>query len=209
MRVKIGKYCNYWGSYQLADLLQYIGVSEERCYKIGEYFSDTKLQDILEWVYEKRKRKIKVMIHDYDIWDTPSTLALIILPMLKMIKEDEHGCPWVDDSEVPEELRSHNAPPKENEWDWDDLVFKRWDWVLGEIIFAFEKMQPDCDWENEFHSGNIDFSFKQCEDNPLLSKMVSGSANTHVFDREGHDKVDARINNGMRLFGKFFRNLWT
>lgn len=208
MRVKIGKYYDYYGGYQLADLLQYIGFSEDRCYKIGEYLSNTWLQKFCEWIDSKKKRKVKIHIDNFDIWSADSTLALIILPVLKAIKEEKAGCPWVDDSDVPEELRSINAPPKENEWDWDDLVFDRWNWVLDEMIFAMECASND-DWEAQFYSGKHDIYFEQCEDNPNLSEMKTGPNDTFKIDRDGYDKMNDRINNGLRLFGKYFRSLWT
>ena len=48
------------------------------------------------------------------------TLAMIIVPMLKQLKETKHGAPFVDDEDVPEELKSTSAPAKENDWDTDD-----------------------------------------------------------------------------------------
>lgn len=209
MKIFIGPYTNWIGAYQLADFLQYIGFSEDRCYKIGEYLSNTWLQAFCEWVDSKKKRKVKIKIHDYDIWGTPETLALIILPMLKMIKEEKSGCPWIDDEDAPEELRSINAPPKDNEWDWDDLVFDRWNWALDEMIWTFTQLQPDCDWEQQYYSGEIDMDFKRCEDTPLLMKMVDGPNHTWKVDKEGMDAHNARINNGLRLFSRYFRSLWT
>ena len=54
-----------------------------------------KLDDVVQWIYdhttnlvlERMKRKIKVKIHDYDIWSADSTIGLIVLPMLKKLKE--------------------------------------------------------------------------------------------------------------------------
>lgn len=209
MRVVIGKYRSYIGSYQLANLLQYIGVSEDRCHAIGKYLSNTWLQKFLEWVDSKKKRKVKIRVDNYDIWSTDSTLALIILPMLVMIKEEKAGCPWVDDEDVPEELRSINAPPKDNECEWDDFVFDRWNYVLDEMIWTFTQLQPDCDWEQQYYKGEIDFKFVQCKDDPNLSEMVSGPNDTWKVDKEGIDAHNDRINNGLRFFGKYFRSLWT
>ncbi len=41
------------------------------------------------------------------------TLSHIVVPMLKQLKETKHGAPFVDDEDVPEELKSTSAPPKE------------------------------------------------------------------------------------------------
>ena len=207
MKIFIGKYCDYWGVFQIADLLQHLGASEETCFKIGEWLSNTKLQTFLEWIDSKKKRKVKIKLHDYDIFSFDATIAMVILPGLKMIREDKHGAPFVDDEDVPDELKSTNAPPKEYEWDVDLLWFKRWDWVLEEMIFAMEAIVSD-DWEEKFHSGNMDLIWEKCEGSDL-SEMKDGPNNTHVFDEVGYKAYADRIQNGCRLFGRYFQNLWT
>jgi hypothetical protein len=66
------------------------------------------------------------------------TLAHIILPMLKQLKETKKGDPFTDDEDVPPELRSTNAKIKKNEWDTDEFHNDRWDWILDEMIYAFD-----------------------------------------------------------------------
>ena len=105
---------------------------------------------------KKGKQKISVKIDPWDTWSMDHTLGIIILPMLKQLKETTHGAPFVDDEDVPEELKSTSAPPKENEYDTDANHFKRWDWALDEMIFAFEHKVDDS-WEEEFRSGEIDW----------------------------------------------------
>ena len=91
------------------------------------------------WVLDRLHPAINyVKIDRYDTWSMDSTLAPIILPMLKQLKKDKHGAPFVDDEDVPEELKSTSAPAKENEYDTDAHHFARWDWVMDEMIFAFE-----------------------------------------------------------------------
>ncbi|MFA7287389.1 MAG: hypothetical protein WC055_00770 [Melioribacteraceae bacterium] len=208
MLVKIGKYYTYWGVFQLSDLLQHLGFSEDACYKIGKYLSNTKLNNFCEWVYSKRKRKVKIHIDEYDVWSLDSTLSLIILPCLIKIREDKHGAPYVDDADVPDELKSTYVTQKENIWDTDENWFKRWDYVLEQMIWSFERI-CDADDEDQFHTGNIDIQWKECKDNPNLSEMISGPDDTHVFNREGYLEHQTKIQNGLRLFGKYFRSLWT
>ena len=118
-----------------------------------------KLEDILQDVVNvtinkiqsKRKRKIKIKIHDYDTWGMDHTLALIILPMLKKLKAEKHGSPWVADEDVPDNLgiRTTDEEPKEND-PWGDNVHKRWDWVMNEMIWAFESLlEEDLDLSPE------------------------------------------------------------
>jgi len=152
-----------------------------------------------------------VKIDRYDTWSMDHTLADIVLPMLRQLKETKHGAPYVDDQDVPEELRSTSAPPRENEWDTDDNHFLRWDWVLAEMIFAFEHKVDDS-WEEEFRSGVIDFKSVACEwdenGQPKMYQMVDGPDHTYQCDYEGMKQVEARIQNGFVLFGKYYQNLW-
>ena len=92
----------------------------------GAKFS--RLHKFLNWVNEKRgAQTVYVKIDDHDVWSMYHTLAHIITPMLKKLKEIQHGAPYTDDADVPEHLRSTAAPPKENEWDTDENHFKRWE----------------------------------------------------------------------------------
>jgi hypothetical protein len=130
----------------------------------------------------RRKRKLKVRIDDYDVWGAHHTLALVIHPVLVRLKEKKHGAPWTDDSDVPEHLRSTEYPKKETEYDFDNGHFLRWDWILNEMIWAFEQESNE-DADDQF--------------------FVSGS-----YDKEKSLAWEARKANGFRLFGKYYSNLW-
>jgi hypothetical protein len=208
MRINIGPFINWVGPYQISDLLKKVGVSEDRCYSIGEYLSHTKLNDLCEWIHSKRKRKVSIHIDDYDVWNLDDTLAMITLPMLKRLKERKHGYALVDDEDVPEEIRSTNAPPKENEWDTDAMAESRWEYVLNEIIWAFEQLHPDNDWEKQYQSGVHDIIWVQSKDHPNCKEMKHGPNDTFKIDHEGRKVHRARIDNGMRLFGKYYGALW-
>jgi len=135
--------------------------------------------------------------------------------MLKQLKETQHGAGFVDDEDVPEELKSTSAPPKENEWDTDGNHFKRWEYVLDEMIFAFQ-CKVDDSWEEEFRSGVHDTIWVPIDkDGNEVPKgehkyyqMKDGPNNTYKCDYEGMKVVEARIQNGFRLFGRYYQNLW-
>ena len=107
------------------------------------------------------------------------------------------------------------AQPKENEWDTDSLHYMRWDWILDEMIFAFEMKCKD-DWASEFHSGEHDIKWVPVDkDGNEVAKgehrfyeMRKGPNDTHRVDMEGMQRVQARMQNGFRLFGKYYCNLW-
>ena len=168
------------------------------------------------WVLDRVHPKIEyVKIDRYDTWSMDHTLAPIILPMLKQLQKTKHGSPGVDDEDVPEELKSTSAPPKENEWDTDENWFKRWDWVLDEMIFAFE-CKVDDSWQDAFRSGVHDYiTVPVDKDGNEVPKgehkfwqMRDGPKNTFKCDYDGMRVVEARIQNGFRLFGKYYQALW-
>lgn len=162
----------------------------------------------------KKERRISVRIDRHDVWNMAETLALIVHPMLLELKDDKHGSPDVDDEDVPEELRSTSAPPREKDWDIDDNHHRRWEWVLDQMIWSFEQINTD--WENQFHSGEPDFQFVPAEDSgvdekgePLFYEMVHGPNHTATFDVDGYKAHLDRIQEGFRLFGKYYMALWT
>lgn len=154
----------------------------------------------------KKDRKVSVRIDYYDVWSLDHTLAIIIHPALLKLAEHKHGSPYVPDEEVPEHLRRSSAPPVKNDWETDENFHKRWDWVLQEMIWAFGQEIAEPHWEEQFHSGTHDIQFKDNGDG--TSTMVRGPRDTHGFDKEGWKAHSARMENGFRLFGLFYRNLW-
>ena len=217
MYIKIGPYRNYFGVYQLADLLKKIGISEERCDAIGDWLSNTWLNSFLSWIHSHQKRYVKIRIDSYDTWNMDDTLALIIVPMLQQLKTRGHGSPFVDDVDVPAHLHSTVEPAAESEHGIDGKHHERWAWVLDELIWTFTQLQGDCDWEAQYHSGKIDFVFQDSEHTYTDSKtgkilhyreMVRGPNHTHTVDEAGVAAHQARIHNGLRLFAKYYQGMW-
>ncbi len=163
-----------------------------------------------------KDRKISVEIDDYDVWNLDTTLALIIHPALIKMRASAHGSPNVSDDDVPEELKSTSAPAKINEDDIDDNFHKRWEWALDEMIFAFDEILQDRAFEL-FSTGKHDIIWKPLDDNQnetsedkaKFYEMTKGLKDTYQLDKVGFDEFNARIQNGLRLFGVYYRNLWT
>lgn len=187
MYVKMGPYPGYFGPYQLAEkILFWKDKDDDAVFDLGEKISETFIGDFLYWISEKRKRKVVVRIDKYDTWGMDHTLALIILPMLKQLRATKHGSPGVDDKDVPKHLRSTSAPTKEHEWDIDENFHKRWEWVMDEMIWAFEQIIDD-------DSG---------------SQYFDHSTTPSTVDSKGWQDHQKRINNGTRLFGVYYQGLW-
>ena len=140
---------------------------------------------LYDWFGYAPKQKIKIRIDRFDTWSMDSTLATIILPMLKQLKESKHGAPAVEFKDVPEELMPPDAEAVKKLYmengETDENFFKRWDYVLDEMIWAFEQKCRD-DWMEDYH----------------YNKWDTDGANAH----------QARMSNGFRLFGKYYENLW-
>ena len=134
-----------------------------------------------------------VKIDKFDTWNMDVTLAYIIVPMLKQLKEVKHGAPFVDNEDVSDELRASDEDlhTYSKNGETDEHYFDRWDYVMDEMIFAFESKVYD-DWEEQFFSESLDFSPDAIGD----------------FDKKGYNVYSDRINNGFRLFGKYYNGLW-
>lgn len=218
MKIYFSKYRNHWLSPYT--ILEKVFFWREIDYDepIIEKWSDRllplskALQSFLNFVHPEIKY---VKIDKYDTWNMDHTLGLIALPMLKQLQATKHGSPFVDDEDVPEELKSTSAPAKENEWDTDENHFKRWDYALGEMIFAFEH-KLNRDWEDAYRKGEHDMLWipvdKDGNEVPKTDakffQMKKGPNDTYECDYDGMKIVEDRIANGFRLFGKYYQSLW-
>ncbi len=219
MKVYFNGYPNHWLSpYTIIDYV-FFWTDWSKCSRRKGFVDDKDFIDHPAWVekvvpllnpfcnaLQKVREVISpqiryVKIDRYDTWSMDHTLAYIIHPMLVQLNETKHGAPYTDDEDVPEHLRSHMAEPKENEWDTDSLHFMRWDWILNEMIWAFEQELKDDD-EHQFfdHSECGDEKFPWNENGQYVSKVK--------VDREGLEAHQKRKANGFKLFGSYYKNLW-
>lgn len=225
MYVKIGKYLNTRINCDILDnhMQKKYGYDwpSEDTYTKQEKFLE-RLDDFIQAVYDAtvnklihhRKRKIVVRIDKFDTWNMDNTLAHIVLPMLKQIRATKHGAPNVDDEDVPDELKSTSAEPKKNTWDTDSNHFERWDYVLDEMIFAFESEFND--WEEKFTSGEMDHVFipidkdgnETDEKKAEMFRWEKGPKDTFAVDMNGRKMYAERIAKGYALFGKYYQSLW-
>jgi hypothetical protein len=133
-----------------------------------------------DWFGYTPKQKTSIRIDKFDTWSMDHTLAPIILPMLVQLKATKNGAPYVYPVDVPSNLRPTKkeltAYTKNGET--DSKFFDRWDWVLDEMIYAF-----DC-------KANKDDVYMRFD------------------DRDEMQKEQDRISNGFKLFGKYYESLW-
>lgn len=162
--------------------------------------------DITRYKRGERKGAVKkcdVQVEYADEWSADWTIATMVLPLLKKVKENKQGAPFVEDVHVPEHLRSTNAPPKENDCDiLDANYFKRWDYVLDEILFAMQEIAN--------HYENEPQMFMWPEENehlPVMEQMRWAIKSPGA--EEAFKAYHARVKNGCVLFGTYFQSLWT
>ena len=205
MKVKIGPYVNRWTSQVHYDYMnkKYDYQWEKNTTKFETFLE--KLEDALQWVYnhtvnlylDNKKVNRKVKIHDYDTWSMDNTLAYIIHPMLVQLKATKHGAPMVDLKDVPKEFHPTKEQIKEYEKNGttDPMFFDRWEWIIDEMIYAFEsKMQED---------DELSFFGEWIEDE---TKVLGGKFKN--VDWDGLKAHRDRVANGFRLFGKYYEALW-
>jgi hypothetical protein len=159
-------------------------------------------------------QEVKVEIDNYDTWSMDYTLAHIVIPMLKQLKETKHGAPLVDMEDRPEHLQTTEL----DEYKTDIYHFEAWDWVMGEMIFAFESKFDD--WEDRFSTGEIDRISVPCDkdgndlpedasdDEIKYHRWDEGPNHTYKVDWDSRKAYQERIHNGFRLFGKYYESLW-
>ena len=175
-------------------------IQQTRFERSLELFEDAvqSVYNVFNWIwFDRRKQKVKIRIDRQDTWSMDHTLAPIILPMLKHLKENKQGAPNIDMTDVPQNLRI-NDPESKAYWDTgevDEKFFDRWDWVMDEMIWAFEQKCRD-NWESDYYGDYI-----QGKDGPL-------SGHYEWKDDEGRHLHQERMTNGFRLFGKYYECLW-
>jgi hypothetical protein len=175
-----------------------------------------KIDDVVQCIYNMFNKiyfdhidqKISVKTDVWDIWSADTMLAHIILPTLIELKKCKECSPFVDDDDVPDNIKSTSDKTQHKHHDTDKFYHDRWVYVLDEMIFAFNtKAGDNQDWEDNFHSGEYDMQVKKLENGTI--QMLTGPNDTHKYDVEGAKVYNNRINNGFRLFGVYYNSLWT
>lgn len=122
-----------------------------------ESVRDDKLMAFFGRIYDSKiynwyiDRKIKIRIDKYDVWSLDHTLALIITPALKKLKENVIGVP----ASMSELLYdSSNTTQycfdfyKEDDSIAFDKAKEHWNEILDKMIYSFESIITD-DWFTE------------------------------------------------------------
>lgn len=154
-------------------------------------------------------KKCVVEVGYGDEWSADWTIATIVLPLLKKLKEKKQGAPYVDDEDVPEELRSTSCAPKEHEWDTDENFFKRWEYALDEMIFAMQEIANDNENEPTYHTKQGEMLFGEIDAVTGFGEITFEGWETTPESVAANKAYHERIRKGCMLFGKYFTSLWS
>ena len=121
-----------------------------------QWLTDT-MEGISTFLDKVHPRIEYVKIDPSDVWSMDHTIGLIILPMLEKLNENNQSAGFVENEDVPEYIKSFNAPRVEDDWDTDEFYYDRWYYVLGEMIWAFSQLNTE--WEEQYKTGVSDFEF--------------------------------------------------
>ena len=166
----------------------------------------------------KTRRKIDIQIDPYDTWGLDHTLALIIYPALLQLKATKQGVP----NEFAEVGGEHHGTQESFDFyqeSYDDAWkagLEKWDETLDKMIWSFEQLLKG-DYDEQYHHGEAEYDWVKTNKqypNPVTGileatyQMVDKNPDEHWYDTVGHMKHNERIQEGLELFGKYFRSMW-
>jgi hypothetical protein len=163
------------------------------------------------------ERRVNVEIERHDTYSFDHTLALIILPALLQLRETQHGVPTEFATVGGEDYDDQDSFDfyKDTQKESFDLAIQRWTEVLDKMIWSFQQIVYG-DWEDKYYHGKAKYDTVPSDPfmNPLTGKtentytMVDTNPDEHWTDFEGMREHEKRIQEGLELFGKYYKHLW-
>ena len=170
--------------------------------------------------YRKKSdhRRVDVTIENFDTWSLDHSLAYIILPALMQLKASKMGVPaeFADVGGADYDSQASFDFYKETHDESFNIASKKWDEVLDKMIWSFQQLVLD-NWEEQYQHGTAHYEWVPTTEkylNPVNNQiedtfqMVDKNPTEHWTDYEGMRKHEERIQEGLELFGKYYRHLW-
>lgn len=162
------------------------------------------------------ERKIDVKVERWDTYSMDHTAALIILPLLLQMKNHKQG--------VPNEFVCRIGGDSDDNYCFDfikddenevfDQGCRKWEETLDKMIWSFQQLVDD-NYSDKYHHGQMKLTWKPIEiPDPVTGtvkkayEMVDENPDEHWYDYVGHHLHEDRIQEGLELFGKYYRSLW-
>lgn len=146
----------------------------------------------------KKPRIESVQVHPWDTFSADHTLALVIYPVLVAYKND-----IIEKGSVPSDfLKTVDVSDKTEEeaQKLHDQMYaegiKFWTETLDKMIWSFNEIKDDYIGEEKFltiRDENAD---------------VTDIANRYDIDENGLSDYYEKIDEGLQLFGRYYRSLW-
>jgi len=145
--------------------------------------------DRLNW-FEVRLRRLNFLYQkitrgfsDDVTWDIHCDISKFVLPRLKRYKELTNGYPG-------------------------GLDEQQWNEILDKMIYAFERIVKNDEWDFVKYPPDYDFGWttKQSITHPEYDEAVFND--DRKPDYTEFDEVQKKIQEGLDLFAKYYRNLW-
>jgi hypothetical protein len=205
MKIELGPYKNWFGPYQLAEkILFWKDKDDDIIMTLGDFIAhgkwvpyttvsdifkkdeqpETWLYKLMQWWQKTDTRKEVIHIDPYDTWSMDNTLAKIVHPMLVQLKATKHGYPTgIDLEDVPENLRAVDTT--------EEYFFG------GQMqLFEYEVCNPE------------HITIEEARWDWVLDEMIYAFSILNDDDKAWIADDNKRVDNGCRLFGKYYRALW-
>lgn len=163
-----------------------------------------------------KERKVEVKVERWDTYSLDHTAALIILPLLLQLKQSKQGVPSEFVSRVGGDMDNNLCFDfiQEDENDVFDKLCEQWEETIDKMIWSFQQIVDDS-YDDKYHHGQMKIGWKPVEvPHPTtgvvekMYEMVDENPGEHWYDHVGHMLHEERIQEGLELFGKYYRNLW-
>jgi hypothetical protein len=166
------------------------------------------------------KRRIDIQIDPFDTWSLDHTIASIILPALIQLKHTKHGVPSGFTDRFGGDFDNNLVFDfiKEDDTEVFNQLCDSWDDVLDKMIWSFLQLSIEDDYDSQYHHGKMEIAWEKLPDelhtDPVtgtkepLYQMVDKNPGEHWYDHIGSQEHEKRIQEGLELFGKHFRDLW-
>lgn len=163
-------------------------------------------------------RRVEVEIEPHDTFSLDHTLAHIILPALLQLKATKMGVPaeFADAGGADYDSQDSFDFYKETHSEAFDEKCKEWELILDKMIWSFQQIVMD-DYEQKYHHGTPEYDWVKTNEkytNPTNGQtedtfqMIDKNPGEHWYDAKGHLEHEKRIQEGLELFGKYYRHLW-
>lgn len=150
-------------------------------------------------------KKCEVILDKEDTWNMDFTVATIVAPLIKQLRETKHSYAAIDKEDVPQELHQTYGTQGEHT---EKYSVQAYEWVLNEIEWAMNEISNENKNEPPHHTKTGTMEFGEIDPKkgtgPLIFNGWESTPESIAANKAYHE----RIQNGCRLFGLHLMALW-